>query len=58
MNFDGLKFLTALVLCSHSDYLNYYSKDSDRLIVECFYESIEHAEDTVVRFGIKIYFKN
>ena len=58
VNFDGLTFLTALVVYSQSDYLNYYSKDSDRLIVECFYESIEHAEDTVIRFGIKMYFKN
>ena len=37
MNFDGLTFLTALVLYSQSDYLNHSNRDSD---------------DTVVRIGI------
>ena len=36
MNFDGLTFLTALVLYSQSDYLNHSNKDSDWLIVACF----------------------
>ena len=36
LNFDGLTFLTALVLFSQSDYLNYYKKDFDWFIVACF----------------------
>ena len=36
MNFDGLTFLTALVLYSQSDYLNHSNRDSDWLIVTCF----------------------
>ena len=36
MNFDGLTFLTALVLYSQSDYLNHSNRDSDWLIVACF----------------------
>ena len=36
MNFDGLTFLTALVLYSLSDYLNHSNRDSDWLIVACF----------------------
>ena len=35
MNFDGLTFLTALVLYSQSDYLNHSNRDSDWLIVAC-----------------------
>ena len=35
-NFDGLTFLTALVLYSQSDYLNHSNRDSDCLIVACF----------------------
>ena len=35
LNFDGLKFLTALVLFNQSDYLNHPTKDSDWLIVAC-----------------------
>ena len=35
MNFDGLTFLTALVLFNRSDYLDYSNKDSDQLIVTC-----------------------
>ena len=35
MNFDGLKFLTALVLYSQSDYLNHSNRDSDWLTVAC-----------------------
>ena len=35
VNFDGLKFLTALVLFNQSDYLNHPTKDSDWLIVAC-----------------------
>ena len=36
VNFDGLTFLTALVLYSQSDYLNHSNRDSDWLIVACF----------------------
>ena len=36
INFDGLTFLTALVLYSQSDYLNHSNRDSDWLIVACF----------------------
>ena len=36
MNFDGLTFLTALVMYSQSDYLNYYNNDYDWPIVACF----------------------
>ena len=36
VNFDGLTFLTALVLFNQSDYLNHSYKDSDKLIVACF----------------------
>ena len=36
LNFDGLTFLTALVLYSQSDYLNHSNRDSDWLIVACF----------------------
>ena len=56
MNFDGLTFLTALVLYSQSDYLNHSNRDSDWLIVACFMR--EHADDTVVRFGNKVCFEN
>ena len=33
MNFDGLTFLTTLVLYSQSDYLSHSNRDSDWLIV-------------------------
>ena len=46
MNFDGLTFLTALVLYSLSDYCS------------VLYESMEHADNTVVRFGNKVCFEN
>ena len=36
VNFDGLTFLTALVLYSQSDYLNHSNRDSDWLILACF----------------------
>ena len=36
MTFDGLTFLTDLVLYSQSDYLNHSNRDSDWLIVTCF----------------------
>ena len=36
VNFDGLTFLTALVLYSQSDYLNHSNRDSDWLVVACF----------------------
>ena len=36
LNFDDLTLLTALVLYSQSDYLNYSNRDSDWLIVVCF----------------------
>ena len=52
MNFDGLKFLTALILYSQSDCLNWLAYCS------VLYESIAHAEDTVVRFGNKFCFEN
>ena len=58
LNFDVLTLLTALVLYSQSDYLNDSNRDSDWLIVACFYESIEHADDTVLRFGNKVCFEN
>ena len=35
VNFDGLSFLTALVLLNQSDYLNHSNKDSDKLIAAC-----------------------
>ena len=35
VNFDGVSFLTALVLFNLSDYLNHSKKDSDKLIVAC-----------------------
>ena len=52
MNFDGLKFLTALILYSQSDCLNWLAYCS------VLYESIAHADDTVVRFGNKFCFEN
>ena len=57
VNFDDLKFLIALVLFNHSDYLNHSNKDSDWLIAACFM-SVEHADDTVVRSGNKVCFEN
>ena len=57
MNFDGLTLLTALVLYSQSNYLKHSNRNSDWLIIACFM-SIEHADDTVVRFGNKICFEN
>ena len=36
MNFDGLTFLTALVLFNQLNYLNHANMDSDWLIVACF----------------------
>ena len=36
LNFDGLTFLTALVLYSQSDYLNHSNRDFNWLIVACF----------------------
>ena len=55
MNFDGLTLLTGLVLYSQSDYLNHSNRDSDWPIFSVLYESIEHADDTVVRFGNKVF---
>ena len=52
LNFNGLTFLTAVVLCSQSDYLNHSNRDSDWLIVVCFM-SIEHADDTSVHFCLE-----
>ena len=52
MNFDGLT-----LLYSQSDYLNHSNRDSDWLI-GVLYESIEHADDTVVRFGNKVCLEN
>ena len=46
VNFDGL---TAVDLYNQSDYLNHCS---------VLYESIEHADDTFVRFGNKLCFEN
>ena len=36
LNYDGLTFLTALVLYSQSDYFNHSNRDSDWLIVASF----------------------
>ena len=36
VNFDGLTFLTALVLYSQLDYLNHFNRNSDWFIVACF----------------------
>ena len=38
MNFDGLTFFTALVLYSHSDYMDHSNRDSDWLIVAALSE--------------------
>ena len=48
VNFDGLTFLTALVFFNQSDYLNHSDKDSDWLIVACFYENIEYAVNKII----------
>ena len=53
VNLDGLTFLTASGLFNQSNYLNHSNKDSDWRI-----ESIEHAGDTVVHFGIKVCLEN
>ena len=55
MNFDGLTFLTALVLYSQSVYLNHSNRDS---YCSVLYEGIEHADDAVVRFGDRVCFEN
>ena len=52
----NIDILTALVLYSQSDYLNYY-KGFWLTYCSVLYESTEHADETVVRFGIKIYLK-
>ena len=36
VNFDGLTFLTALVLYSQLDYLNHFNRNSDWFIAACF----------------------
>ena len=54
-NFDGLTILTALVLYSQSDYLN---QGFWLAYGSVLYESIEHADDTIVRFGNKVCFEN
>ena len=43
VNFDGLKFLTALVLFNQSDHFNHSNKDSGWLIVTCFIIEIKNA---------------
>ena len=52
--------LTAFGLYSQSDYLYHSNRDSDWLIVLLFYyyESKEHADDTVVRFRNTVCFEN
>ena len=54
MNFDGLKFLTALVLYSQSDYLNHPNRDSDWLIVACFMRA--ESMLTTLLFALEIKF--
>ena len=54
MNFDGLTLLTALVLCSQLDYLNYSNRDSDWLIVACFMR--EYSMLTTLLFALEINF--
>ena len=54
MNFNGLTFLTALVLYSQSDYLNHSNRNSGWLYWSVLYESVKHADDTV--FALKINF--
>ena len=54
MNFDGLTFLMAFVLYSQSDYLNYYDKDSDWLIVACFMRV--YSMLTTLLFALKLKF--
>ena len=58
MNFDSWTFLIALVLYSQSDYLNHSNRDSDWLIVACYMRVYGHGDDTLVRFGNKVCFKN
>ena len=55
VKFDRFAFLTALVLYSQSDYLNYFNRDSNCGVL---YESIEYTDDTFVRFGNNVCFKN
>ena len=56
--FDGLTLLTALVLYSQLDYLNYSNRDCDWLIVACFMRVyIERADDTVFALEIKYVLK-
>ena len=55
VSFDTLTFLTALVLFNNSDYLNHSNGDSNWLTVACFM-SIEHANDTAIRFENKVFF--
>ena len=47
--------MTAFVLLNQSDYLSHSNKDSYYILL---YESIEHADHTVVRFENKISFEN
>ena len=54
MNFDGLTFLTALVLYTQSDYLYHSNRDSDWLIIVCFMRVLR-IDDTVVRLENKVY---
>ena len=58
MNFNGLTFLTALVLYSQSHYLNHSNRNSGWLYCSVLYESVKHADDTVIRFENNICFKN
>ena len=54
VNFDGLTLLTALVLYSQSDYLNYSNRDSDWLIVACFMRVLSML--TTLLFALEIKF--
>ena len=48
VNFDSLKFLTALVLFNQSDHLNHSNKDSSWLIVTCFIIEIKKRAECIV----------
>ena len=54
MNFDGLTFLTALVLYSQSDYLNHSDGDSDWLIVASFVKVLSML--TTLQFSLELKF--
>lgn len=57
VSFDGLVFLTALVLSNQLDYMSHFNKDSDWLSCSVLCESMEHADETVGRLGNKVSLK-